>query len=513
MLLPTKMVAVRVYVHGDKLNTLLYELGRLKCFHFSDVRKTLRDVQYVETRDTLFRINNLISRLNSIIMFLKIKVKDGEFSIPTGDLNAYLNEVEKEVESIEGYITRVRSEGTELERKEYEREYAKIVEEKGKTLSSMFNTLTALKVMEEAKGAIAKIKTIYVFEGYIPEEKVKEVSACIERQMGYLKIIPEEGENIPAVETSPKALEAFHKLITAYKPLNGREIDPTIIFAFTFPLIFGMMFGDVGHGLLILLFGILFNWIRRRMPREPSGIAGYVLKGAPLLIACAITSIIFGFLYGEFFGSHEWFVTLTGLHEPLWFSPLENPMMMIKYAILIGTLHISLGLIINLVNKLLNREYKEALSPLLWIWLYWSGSYLVFTYGWGVFKIILNLEIIIPFVFLPLGAMAVSNIVLHGTEGVAESMEQFLSSISHTVSYLRIVALNMAHGLLSKLILPASPVGFIAFVLGTLFLILGLEQFLAFLHTLRLHWVEWFSKFYTGADVEYKPFTIGISRG
>lgn len=511
MFLPTKMIAVRVYIHGDKLNEFLYELGKLKCFHFSDIRKTLKDVQYVETGDTLFRISSLISRLNSIMTFLKIEVKDEEVNIPTGDLNAYLDEVEREVERIEDYITRIRSESTELKREVDERELVKIAEEKGKALSSTFNTLTILKAMEEAKGFMAKIKTIYVFEGYVPEKKVKEVSACVERYMGYLTIIHKEGEGAPVVTTYPKVLEAYHKLISSYKPLSSREINPTIILTLTFPLIFGIMFGDVGHGLLILLFGLLFNWIRRQMRREPSGIIGYILKGTPLMIACAIASIVFGFLYGEFFGSHEWFVALTGLHEPLWFSPLKNPMRLVKYAILIGVLHISLGLILDFINRLLNREFKEALSSLLWIWLYWSGSYLVFTHGWNVFKMILNPEIIIPFILLPLGAMTVYNIILHGIEGAMESMEQFISSISHTVSYLRIVALNMAHGFFSKLILPTDTIGFIIFAFGTLFLILGLEQFLAFIHTLRLHWVEWLSKFHKRADVEYKPFAIRIS--
>jgi len=516
MFLPAKMTAVRIYVHEDELDNLLYEIGRLKCLHLIDARETIEGVQYVETGETLFRIASLVSRLSSLLSTLGVEARK-EVSHPLiKNLGRFLDEVEDEVGRVEDEVLRIQSEIAELKRrgvgeediKKLESRVAEIAEEKSEKLSSYLNVLKTLMAMEEAKGLMAKTRSIYVFEGWVPEKSLEKVTACVEKCGGYITTVSKEGPSPTVVEHS-KHLKVFEILVKTYGLPSNKEIDPTVFFALSFPIIFGMMFGDIGHGLLMLTFGLLLHWVRRRIKREPTGFLSYIFNAAPLMVICAPSSVFFGFLYGEFFGNHEWFIALTGFHKPLWFSPLKSPMTLFKYAILVGVVQISFGLILDFINKTMNRRFKEALTgPLMWMWLYWSGVYLVLTYGRDVFKVLFDPMVIGPFILLPFTAMAIVRTALHGARGVMESLEQLISSFSHTVSYLRILALNMIHGIFSKMFLPADPLGFIAFIFGTVFVILGFEQLLVFLHTLRLHWVEWFTKFYQGTGMKYQPFVI-----
>lgn len=519
MILPAKMVAVRVYIHEERLVDLLYELGKFRCFHFIDARGSIKDAQYIEPGETVFRAASLISRLNSILSSLKVKsrVEAAEGSpLLAKDLEQFLSEVEGEVERVEDEVIKLQSEIAELKRRrgdegrirELEDRISRIAEEEGGKLASYLAMLKSLRAIEEAKGFMAKIMNVYIFEGWVPEKRVKDVLASVEKYEGYIEVLPSR-DRTPTIIENPGFLAVFEKLVKTYGLPSSREIDPTIFFMISFPIIFGMMFGDIGHGILLLLFGSILHILRRRMGGEPRGLLSYIFNAGSLMILCAPAAILFGFLYGELFGSHEWFEALTGLHKPLWFSPSKNPILLFKYAIIVGIIQISFGLILDTVNKLMNRMFKEAIvGPIMWIWLYWSGVYLVLTYGWGVFKAIFNLEVIGPFIILPLAVMIATRVVLHGIGGFAESLEQFISSISHTISYVRILALNMIHGVFSRLLLPANPLMIAPFIFGTVFVILGFEQLLAFIHTLRLHWIEWFSKFYRGTGVRFQPFTI-----
>lgn len=510
------MVAVRIYIHEEKLVNLLYEIGKLKCFHFIDARESIRDAQYIEPGEILFRTSSLISRLISLLSALKVKAKVEESPLVAKDLEQVLNEIEDEVGRIEDKVIKLQSEVAELRRRkgdedrirELEDKISRIAEEEGGRLASYLAILKNIRAIEEAKGFMAKILNVYIFEGWVPEKRVKELLASVEKYEGYIEILPSR-EKMPTIIENPGFLTVFERLVKTYGLPSSREIDPTIFFIISFPIIFGMMFGDIGHGILLLVFGSILHMLRRRMREEPRGLLNYIFNAGSLMMICAPAVILFGFLYGELFGSHEWFEAITGLHKPLWFSPSKNPILLFKYAIIVGVAQISFGLILDMINKLMNRMFKEAIiGPIMWMWLYWGGVYLVLTYGWGVFRVILNLNVIGPFIILPFAMMIAVRTVLHGIEGVAESLEQFISSLSHTISYVRILALNMIHGVFSKLFLPANPLMLASFIFGTLFVILGFEQLLAFIHTLRLHWVEWFSKFYRGTGIRFQPFTI-----
>jgi V/A-type H+-transporting ATPase subunit I len=176
-------------------------------------------------------------------------------------------------------------------------------------------------------------------------------------------------------------------------------------------------------------------------------------------------------------------------------------------------IQISFGLILGLINHLKNHEIKEAIvGPMMWVWLYWSFCILILKFKWNVVMALMNFSMLGTYVafhpVIPLIFMLLLRSISHGMKGMTEALESFLASISHTVSYARILALKMVHSAFT-IIFPFSLTigGFIAFVIGTMF-IMTLESLLAFLHSLRLHWIEWFLKFYKGTGHVYQPFVI-----
>jgi vacuolar-type H+-ATPase subunit I/STV1 len=241
---------------------------------------------------------------------------------------------------------------------------------------------------------------------------------------------------------------------------------------------------------------------------------------------------------------------------------------MLKLSIEIGAIQLTIGILLSLYVKLKHKEYREAIASLAYVWLYLGFINLLFGvsynsigdwfsdkavnlwipiagigYGTGDNGIYPTLPItaftftilvfIVPFILMALPSL------MGGMDGMVHLLENGLGMISHTVSYARIFALNTVHIILSgvffKLIPPLLEIPFPAIeifgleiipehvyrhdthaevgaylpllgaIIGT-FIVGILEGLLAFMHTLRLHFVEWFSKFYHAGGVRFSPF-------
>jgi len=322
---------------------------------------------------------------------------------------------------------------------------------------------------------------------------------------------------------NPRGTGLFQRLTLGFGTPASTEIDPTVLWLVTYPLFFGLMFGDVGHGLLVFIVSIGLFCAKRsgtRFSDQSFGGLGslfnMILDGSGLLMLGGAAATIFGFLYGTLMGSEEWFVELTGLPGPLWFDPFKEPTRLLKVSIIIGIAHVSSGLILDIVNRVKNKEYDELVAgPGLWLWFYLTLGYLILAHGFRLVSYVLsNMPLVLALLGLPAGLMLGAKIWIEGPfEGVGHWMESMFASISHTISYIRIMAMKMIHDVFSILfigILLATPiyVGLPVFGLLTIVMILVLEAAFVFLQDLRLHWVEWFLKFYSGSGVAFKPFGV-----
>ncbi|NWF96901.1 MAG: hypothetical protein HXY34_12235 [Candidatus Thorarchaeota archaeon] len=369
---------------------------------------------------------------------------------------------------------------------------------------------------------------------------------------------------------NPSIMKPTEAVIFAYGVPSKHDLDPTKIMWLTFPFIFGMIFADVGQGFLILLIG-LAAWRAKRKGQNWGSMLGYLQTGAEGLVLMGLFSMLGGLLFGSFFGAETVIEPLWPIFAHTDESGQANPWRtahMLKLSVEIGALQLLMGIGLNLYNKLKHRSYREALVSLSYMWVYLGFINLLFGVSlnnigtWFSMEGSMHLWIplagigygtanngvypplpvsplvwtvatfIVPFVIMLMSSLK------GGLDGVVQFLEYTIGMISHTVSYARIFALNTVHMILSAVFLSLPPLLVIEFsefslfgmdiipahvfhdghevvpylpllgaVLGTL--VVGvLEGLLAFMHTLRLHFVEWFSKFYHGGGVPFTPFCV-----
>lgn len=551
MLRPVSMVKIRAVVYEDYIHDVLYTLGKLKAVHFVDLKSKVDSykgyVNPVEPGDTIFRYSNLLSRVDKMMTALAVSGRERLKEPATVDLKKLLDESEEMLEEIENTYRALSEEISSIEKSlsnselsEEQKEKLEEMLEKKRKEFKRFSDDVAPKLMilkrrlefgwklENTKLMFGKTFKTYVFEAWVPEDKVDEVTkALMDASKGYaifdvLKVgrhpHEEHAESPPVLYRLPDFLKPFEKLVESYAIPSYHEINPAPIMAITFPLLFGVMFADAGQATILAISGLVFSIYRRKLEKEGvelSGLIGMVLSAGELLFLCGLSGIFWGLLFGEVFGSHEFFgihlhpIEVVRLGKEIrvgGFVPSEDIMSMFHLALFIGSIHLMLGLVLSVVNKLAMREFKEALSVMLWMWFYGGVAYAVFTYGSSVafdFGFWLsNPHLLIA----PLASMMVVEGILRRMEGLSHAFMALIESMSHTVSYGRLLALTLIHASMSKMFLQVVP-GIGGIAAGTI-LALILEGIIIFVHTLRLHWVEWFSKFYLGGEVKYTPFEI-----
>jgi V/A-type H+-transporting ATPase subunit I len=229
-----------------------------------------------------------------------------------------------------------------------------------------------------------------------------------------------------------------------------------------------------------------------------------------------------GFLYGTVFGNAQWFRMLTGLPGPLWFEPFENIRLMLRLSITIGVIHIISGITLDIFNKARIREFRELIAgPLVWLWFYGAFGITLLEYGLRFPNYLFNPQNGMD-IFLRMGvpviAMFVLKIITEGPMGLMHAFENLLASLSHTISYVRILAMKLIESVFYNLFaavlisftawgtITGAILGYTLFAALTIVMILILETAFVFMQSLRLMWVEFFLKFYSGEGTAFKPY-------
>ena len=400
----------------------------------------------------------------------------------------------------------------------------KLGEENKDKLASWKETAENILVLLTAEKKILQSGRLATIKGFVPDKKVKELTETVNTKMESKAIVLEDepSESIvpPSKVVHGRFVKPFEEIVKLYGLPNYNEIDPTPLVAITFPILFGLMFGDLGHGLVLVIGGL---------------IVGMLIKGNQsiknvcwIMVACGIAASVAGLLFGEAFGMLlPW--------GPLWFSPFEstaNVTSFLIFSLFVGMVQIIMGIAIEMTNYLLKHNKADAfLTSLPKIAFFIGGIWLIYTYqlNFGAWLSGPILAPVIPFVIMvagkPIYTKIAKPIVTHESEHPEqetivgrffEGGDFFTRVLGNTISYSRILALLMAHWALllavNKIVELTGPLGIAGLVLGGIVIIVGnvgvlaLEGLIVFIHTLRLHFYEWFSKFYGGAGTEFKPF-------
>ncbi len=313
----------------------------------------------------------------------------------------------------------------------------------------------------------------------------------------------------PTLVKIPGWTQPLQSIIDNFGIPSYGETNPLPFMILTFPLIYGLMFGDIGEGLLFLAFGLFLLNLKRRKVKVFE-IGQIFVNGAELVVMLGVAVTIFGFVFGDIFGFES--QAVLGV-RPI-FSPTQgafasppnigNLITFMVFILFFGVAHFLSGLAINIYNKIHDKEYRHALlGPVSWAWFYASFIYAAVLVVQSNFKfsVLLKNPLVILSVAIPLGLMGYG-------EGGLHVMEAFIGAGSNTLSYLRIWALNLADFAVKFAFFTSFGIGGV--IIGNV-LVMILEGLIVFVQTLRLHWVEWFGKFYEGTGYPFAPYQEPVS--
>ena len=519
------------------------QIGKLPAVNVKQLEDALRDLPSLNVAlrqegDMAHHLLISMKRDNEQINKILSKVGWTRVELP-GELRSVKKDVFKELTT--------KLETLSEEQKKVEMKVHDLMRKEEKHLSEIWTNLRInelfLKIQENFKSSSRTV----IFTGWLPSSMKERLTrkikkACEDRcylewnQAGSVGVI---GDEVPVRFNNPKVLAPFQMLVSNFGVPRYGTIDPTPFVMPIYLAMFGLMFADLGQGLILAILGALGVYFLRNNEQKQG-----FRNLSWLVVWCGCSSIFFGVLLGSFFG--------TGLFPPLWFDfhgiiaghSAQNSTINNVYDILLITLYfgisvIVLGLLFNWVNLIRERKWMELFfdkGGILGGWIYGGGiyvaSYMVarnykqFPPGKVLFLLVglpsLLLFIKEPYHYFKHQAghsdkkssllLAFINFLM---EWIVELLEIFSGYLSNTLSFMRVAGLGIAHVclMISFFVLAEMTSGIysvIVLILGNI-LVIGLEGLSAGIQALRLNYYEFFTKFFHGTGKLYTPISLSSS--
>ena len=404
---------------------------------------------------------------------------------------------------------------------------SRMISDKGELVNKYFCRIKYLYDLFEMRRNVTVYKEKFYMTGFVPKKCIEEFKKLFDSINTVSLVIKPAGEG--NIEKTPVKLKnnSFSKPFSMFVEMYGlpsyNGFNPTMLVAVTYTLLFGIMFGDLGQGLVISLVGYFVY-------RKKGNLLGAILQRVGL------SSAFFGLVYGSVFGFEHALDPLyksMGLkHKPL--EIMDNTMVILLGAIVIGIVIILISIIINIFISLKHRDYSEALfgnngiaglilfsSLLAGVAVMMIGNGSLFTAPYVICLIVIPL--VIMFFREPLGCL-VSGKKFKLESGIGdfiasnffEVFEFILGYATNTLSFVRIGGFIFSHaGMMSVVMLlsesvsaGASPV---VVVIGNIF-VMGMEGLIVGIQVLRLEFYEVFSRFYDGDGQPFEPVKINYDK-
>ncbi len=403
-------------------------------------------------------------------------------------------------------------------------EQAALIEDCKSNLNPIYTKLKTYEACERLKAYTVRRGDHFVLSGFILKRTEAQFQKLFEEiPKVHLDLLPAEAaaeEKIPVKLKNHLLSSPFEMFITMYGLPRYTDLDPTPVIALFYTLLFGIMFGDLGQGLLLAVGGFLVWRLKKS-------------QLARIITRCGVSSMVFGTLYGSVFGYENLldpFYQAAGLSgKPLEVMAPESTNFLLLGAIVIGAAIILTAMVLNIIVGIRRRDIGRCLFSN-------NGVAGLCLYGYAVTAIglkmlfsvnILKLPFILGLVVLPtlliffqqpiLNLMSGRKPFENGVggfiaENLFELLDVFLSYVTNTMSFLRVGGFVLSHAGMMAVVMTltkmvsaaASPV---VVVLGNLFVI-GMEGLIVGIQVLRLQFYEVFGRFYDGDGEAYAPIQI-----
>jgi V/A-type H+/Na+-transporting ATPase subunit I len=357
------------------------------------------------------------------------------------------------------------------------------------------------KQRSEIFSSFGETENTVMFEGWVTKKNLEKTLGIIENTTKGYSIVdvsdPDvEKDKIPVHLDNPRFAKPYEMFINMYSPPDYREFDPTILMAIIFPFFFGYCLTDAGYGVIDAIIGFL---IFRGLGRNSKLMSNIGL----ILIACGVWAFILGMVTNGFIGDlfPRWII---GAPLPTTVGAIDafvHPENILILALLVGVIHINMGLIIGAYNNITRGDVREALgAQIVWIVL-----------EIGIIAYVLTSSLYLGGAFIALSLIML--IYFNGAFGLMD-LTGFLGTI---LSYARLLALCLSTGGIAMTVnilagLSESLIPVIGIILAPIIFIGGhiancaFQSLGAFINSLRLHYVEYFAQFYIGGSQKFKAF-------
>lgn len=363
----------------------------------------------------------------------------------------------------------------------------------------------------EASQRILNTGRAFVLKGWISikdHEKLKKALYEITDAVLIQFEDPDEDDKVPTLLDNPPLVEPFEVVTNLYSTPSQRDVDPNKVMAPFYFALFGIMMGDAGYGILMAIVGTIM--IRKLK------LKGTAKKLVGVIALCGVSTFIWGVLSGGWFGDlGERIATAIGLETAvIWFSPMEEPLLMLGFCFAIGLLHVLVGMGV--------KAYMDIRDGYIWDAVFDQGLWFLLIAG--------LLLLLLPTTaavgkYIAIGA-AIGLVLTQGRakKGIFSKFFSGLLSLynitgifSDVLSYSRLFALGLSSAIIGMVfnILASMLTGawysivfaVAIFVVGHVFNIL-INLLGAFVHTSRLQYIEFFGKFFEGGGHTFTPLTI-----
>ncbi|MEW5816758.1 MAG: V-type ATPase 116kDa subunit family protein [Spirochaetota bacterium] len=530
----------------SRYSFLSIQTGSIPASGYDEFISALRPVPSVQ-----LKFSEADNRLNILLITLKRdesgvnKIKN-QFGWMDVELSRELYGVKDDVAAdIDKRLSRLHTEQETLNR-----DIKNLLDSKLENLNSMWTNLRMNELYYKIQGYFGQTARTMLFSGWLPASRQKSLDSGIKRVTGgrcYLEwhnpadaeVGEEEEAHVPVQFNNPKFLSPFQMLVRNYAIPAYGSVDPTPIVAVAYLCMFGLMFGDAGQGLVLVIAGLLGSFLYR-------GKSQNVRQLFNLIVWCGSAAVIAGVLFGSYFG--------VRLFAPLWFDyhgiisghARDRKFVSDIFDILLITIYfgisvIGLGLLLNWINLIARRQWLKLFldkGGLLGGWMYGAGVYVAFYFAGKGYKELPDLKLL----FLMLGLPALIFIakpplefILHNRHGkkkpftaftiidflmewIVEMLEIGSGYLANTLSFMRVAGLGIGHvslmiaffqiaGMVAGGTGSYNLISYIILVFGNI-LVIALEGLSAGVQSLRLNYYEFFSKYFNGTGEAYSPVTL-----